>query len=65
MTLPRMRLFGDTINTTSRVESTCPPGRIQLSRAAAEELQRSADCGPGGEFDVQERGIMALKAREI
>lgn len=36
--LPRYRLFGDTVNTASRMCSLCPPGGIQLSADAMSEL---------------------------
>uniref|UniRef100_A0A7R9WW54 Guanylate cyclase domain-containing protein n=1 Tax=Craspedostauros australis TaxID=1486917 RepID=A0A7R9WW54_9STRA len=34
----RFQLFGDTMNTASRMESTGSPGRIQVSREMADEL---------------------------
>jgi class 3 adenylate cyclase len=34
----RFQLFGDTMNTAARVESSSQPGRIQLSKATAELL---------------------------
>lgn len=36
--LPRFRLFGDTVNTASRMCTTCPPNSIQLSGASYNEL---------------------------
>ena len=36
----RFQLFGDTVNTGSRIESNGQAGRIQVSEATAEELRR-------------------------
>jgi class 3 adenylate cyclase len=38
---PKFALFGDTMNTASRMESTCAPGMIQLSESAHTLLLRS------------------------
>ena len=35
---PKFALFGDTMNTASRMESTCPVGRVQLSSVTAQLL---------------------------
>lgn len=46
----RFQLFGDTMNTTSRMETNCKPGRIQISRETAELL-----CLFHKDYWIQER----------
>lgn len=48
-------VWGDTVNTASRMEASGMPGRIQLSEQAAQQL----DDG----FIVEERGIVELKGK--
>jgi class 3 adenylate cyclase len=48
-------VWGDTVNTASRMESSGQPGRIQLSERTAALL--------GSEFDVQERGQVDVKGK--
>jgi class 3 adenylate cyclase len=48
-------LWGDAVNTASRLETQGEPGRIQLSEATARHL--------GAAFDLQRRGVVALKGR--
>ena len=48
-------LWGDAVNTASRMESHGTPGRIQITRATYELL---AD-----EFDCESRGTIAVKGK--
>jgi guanylate cyclase len=48
-------LWGDTVNTASRMESHGVPGRIQMTARAAAAL------GPG--FDVERRGVVDVKGK--
>ncbi len=50
-------LFGDTVNTSSRVCSSCLPGKIQISAQTYELLMRS------GGYDITPRGKVALKGK--
>ena len=48
-------VWGDTVNTASRMESSGLPGRIQISQQTAALLD--------GEFAVEERGTVAVKGK--
>jgi class 3 adenylate cyclase len=48
-------VWGDTVNTASRMESTGMPGRIQVTRATRDRL---AD-----EFEFESRGLVAVKGK--
>jgi guanylate cyclase len=48
-------LWGDAVNTASRMESHGTPGRIQITRATYELL--------AGEFECEPRGTIALKGK--
>ena len=43
-TLPHYSLFGDTINTTARMESSSIPGRCHVSSAFARVLKQAEDA---------------------
>ena len=56
---PRYRLMGDTINTASRMSTTCDAGEIQLAASTYAELN-SADfiCDKRKEVQVKGKGLM-------
>lgn len=53
-------VWGDTVNTASRMESTSLPGRIQLSEQAAQCLTIP---GLKGRFEIAERGTIEIKGK--
>jgi len=48
-------LWGDAVNVASRLETTAPPGQIQVSAAVAAVL--------GDDFDLEPRGTVELKGK--
>jgi guanylate cyclase len=51
-------LWGDTVNTASRMESHGEPGRIQLSAATRDALPQTFSCTPRGAVQVKGKGEM-------
>jgi adenylate cyclase len=51
-------LWGDAVNTASRMESQGTPGQIQITRATYELLKDEFVCKPRGTIEVKGKGEM-------
>jgi len=51
-------VWGDTVNTASRMETHGVPGRIQISPSVYQLLKDDFECEPRGLVDVKGKGPM-------
>lgn len=63
LTSPKFMLFGDTMNTTSRLETTCPAGKMQVSNEMYNILPAGSIAGGGlwkktNGVEVKGKGLM-------
>jgi class 3 adenylate cyclase/HAMP domain-containing protein len=52
-------LWGDTVNTASRMESYGKPGRIQVTEATRKLLAKQYQCESRGDIEIKGKGCMA------
>ena len=53
-------LWGDAVNTASRMESHGTPGRVQITRATYELVSDDFECEPRGSIAVKGKGEMEI-----
>jgi class 3 adenylate cyclase len=53
-------IWGDTVNTASRMESYCNPGEINISESTYTIVQSKYDCIPRGSVEVKGKGEMMM-----
>lgn len=53
-------IWGDTVNTASRMESNSEPGRINISEATRALLPPDLPCSPRGKISAKGKGEMAM-----
>lgn len=51
-------IWGDAVNTASRMETTSEPGKIQITQRFAEAIGPGFKCTERGELDIKGKGLM-------
>lgn len=53
-------IWGDTVNTASRMESSGAPGRVNVSEASRQQLKYFFECEPRGRVAAKNKGDMEM-----
>lgn len=53
-------VWGDTVNTASRMESASDPGRVNISRATYDLVKDYFECEPRGKLEVKGKGLVEM-----
>lgn len=53
-------VWGDAVNTAQRMESTCEPGKIQVSEKFYHAIKTEFDCEYQGQNEIKGKGLMNL-----
>jgi adenylate cyclase len=62
------KVWGDTVNTASRMESHSLPGQIQISEATYRLIRHAFSCEPRGPIEIKGKGVLPtylLKGRLV
>ncbi len=53
-------IWGDTVNTASRIESNGQPGRVNISEATYNKIMYHFDCEPRGHVQAKNKGLIKM-----
>lgn len=53
-------MWGDTVNTASRMESSGEAGKIQISQQFYEQIKNDYECQYRGQTEIKNKGLMSL-----
>jgi len=58
-------IWGDTVNVASRMESSCEPGRVNISEATYHLVKKEFNCTSRGEIEVKGKGKVEMYFVEV
>lgn len=53
-------IWGDTVNIASRLESSCEPGKVNISDDTYRKIKYDFDCQYRGELEVKNKGLIKM-----